>query len=47
MNSYKEENGGCKFIPFHDYSVGMKFYFPIDNSKLRFDDYGYDKYIIP
>lgn len=40
----REETGGCKFIPFHDYAVGMKFYFPIDNSKLRFDEYGYDKY---
>lgn len=33
----REEKGGCKFIPFHEYKEGMKFYFPKDDFKLRYD----------
>lgn len=39
----REEIGGCKFVPFHEYEVGMKFYFPIDDFKIKYDNY-YDNY---
>lgn len=34
----REEIGNCKFIPFHEYTEGLKFYFPKDDFKLKYDD---------
>lgn len=42
----REELGGCKFIPFHEYTVGMKFYFPKDEFKLKYDSYFKDYYAV-
>lgn len=35
----REESSNCKFIPFHEYEVGLKFYFPKNDSKLGLEKY--------
>lgn len=35
----REQIGNCKFIPFHEYKEGMKFYFPRNDFKEK-DDFG-------
>jgi hypothetical protein len=39
LQQERELIGNCKFIPFHEYKEGMKFYFPKDEYKEK-DSYG-------
>jgi hypothetical protein len=40
----REQLGNCNFTPYYDYKEGMTFYFPKDEFKLKYDDYGTFKY---